>query len=56
MFYACHFSISEGVHPLQAVKRVEPFGCVQIWHTWTWSLHISLYSTRLYGNSADMGI
>ena len=46
------FFIPEGIHPLQAVKRLEAFGSVQIGHTWTWSLHISIYSTWLNGNSS----
>jgi len=46
------FFIPEGIHPLHSVKRLEAFGSVQIGHTWTWSLHISIYSTWLNGNSS----
>lgn len=45
-----HFSLSEGIYSLQTDKGLEAFGCLQIWHSCTWSVHIEVHSPWSYGN------
>lgn len=43
--FSCFIFLAERICPLQTSKGLETFGCLQIWHTCPWSLHISVHFT-----------